>query len=93
MVKFTKGENNLISEFQLNLMGDPLDTARVYERTNPFSGDRVKLNSFQANLYDLITETYADLAAGLKPMPVAKFDRLKYLFLKLDSESYMRLLD
>lgn len=90
--KLTTGEKNLMTEFRLDRF-DPLETAKEFEATNPFSGVTVPLNTFGATLYGIINVMYAQYNRGDKSFKVQKYDRLRYLFSKFFPSEYMDLLD
>ena len=92
MKKLTKGEENLITKFDLLKYGDPLDVKKTSTRWNPVSGVSVQLNPFCANLYDEISAQYAKYERG-DFSAVRWYDRLKYLLLKFDDNAYMELVD
>ena len=90
-IKFTTGELNLMKEFGL----DPTkyDEPKVTERSNPFSGVSVPLNTFEAKLYDLTIKMIMAYESGDPNFKVGKYDRLKYLLLKINPQAYMDLID
>jgi len=94
MKKLTKGQENLIIKY--NLMDaphtDPL-AARTELRYNPFGGDGVPLNPFEANLYDMVNGMYARYTSGDPDFKVQEYDRLKFLFLHFNPSAYMALID
>ena len=90
-IKFTTGELNLMKEFGLDSM--KYDEPKTDSRANPFSGDRVPLNTFEARIYDLTINMIMAYERGDKNFKVQKYDRLKYLLLKVNSDAYMRLID
>ena len=90
-IKFTTGELNLMKEFGLD--STKFDEPKVTERSNPFSGVSVPLNAFEAKLYDLTINMIMAYERGDKNFKVQKYDRLKYLLLKVNSDAYMRLID
>ena len=89
--RFTTGELNLMKEFGLDVT--KVDELRTEYRENPFSGDRVTLNKFEARIYDLTINMIMAYERGDKNFKVVKYDRLKYLLLKINSDAYMRLID
>jgi len=89
-MKFTKGELNLANTYHLDL--SKKDEPRTFaEASNPFSGAVVKLNALEATLYTEIMAEYASINCGSGS--VRLYDRLKYLFLKLNATAYMDLID
>ncbi len=88
MKKLTKGELNLMKEFGIEDVYAPPTVIR----TNIFSGEGVNLNTAAARIFDLVMGMQRQYDMGVK-INVAKFDRLRYLFLKLWPDSYMSLLD
>jgi hypothetical protein len=89
-VKFTTGEQNLAKEFGLDLT--KIDGPRILRATNPFSGDSVPLNQLEADIYNNVMTLYQQYCNGNGKV-VGKYDRLKYLLLKINSDAYMRLID
>lgn len=88
MKKLTTGEVNLMKKFNITDVDAPATTLR----SNRFSGETVKLNEAAAKMYDLVIHMNNQYDSGVK-INVQDFDRLRYLFAKLWSESYMTLLD
>lgn len=90
-IKFTTGELNLMKEFGLD--STKFDAPKTTKRTNPFSGVSVDLNEFEARIYDLTIDMIMMYERGDRNFKVAKYDRLKYLLLKVNSQAYMDLID
>ena len=88
MKKLTTGEVNLMKKFGIENVDAPVSTSR----TNPMSGESVKLNDAAAKLYDLIQAMYRNYNNG-GPFKVQDFDRLRMLFLKFWGDEYNTLLD
>ena len=89
-IKFTKGETNLISKYNLN----QFDTSELPNKPhfNRFSGEVTLLNPFGTNLFDCINLQYSKYEKG-DMKAVRDYDRLRYLFMKLFRNEYMILLD
>jgi|APGre2960657505_1045072.scaffolds.fasta_scaffold06777_7 hypothetical protein len=89
-IKFTKGETNLISKYNLN----QFDSAALPNAPNfnRFSGEVTLLNQFGANLFTCINLQYSKYETG-DMKAVRDYDRLRYLFMKLFPKEYMILID
>ena len=89
-IKFTKGETNLISKYNLN----QFDTSEIPNKPhfNRFSGEVTLLNQFGTNLFTCINLQYSKYETG-DMKAVRDYDRLRYLFLKLFPKEYMILID
>lgn len=89
-MKFTKGEQNLATKYGLDLSKN--DDVPMFAAMNPFSGDTVTLNALHYKIYAVVMSLYKEYLNGNGKV-VGEYDRLKYLFLKLNSDAYMRLID
>ena len=89
-IKFTKGETNLISKYNLN----QFDVAELPNKPhfNRFSGEVTLLNQFGTNLFTCINLQYSKYETG-DMKAVRDYDRLRYLFMKLFPKEYMILID
>lgn len=88
-MKFSKGEINLATKYNLDLTKN--DESPTHIAQNPISGVEVKLNSVQVTLYCATMDAYAKWEQGTGTSQT--FDRLKYLFLKLNPNAYYDLVD
>ena len=103
-IKFTKGEKNLISKYNLN----QFDTSEIPNKPhfNRFSGEVTLLNQFGTSLFTCMNLQsrwilYSKYEMGdmkWKPRNTLRlggrdYDRLRYLFLKLFPKEYMILID
>ena len=102
-VALTQPEKNLLatleSKFGLTVKGCPGYTPTGNGRANPYSGAHVDLTALEAILYDFLHIAYSNYErthqmsyCGVK-MPIQTYDRTKYLFMKLNNDAYMTLLD
>lgn len=91
MKKFTKGEQNLAKKWAINL-DRAFEEEKLFTARNPFSGAEVKLNTVEADLYSQVTALYQAISCGASS-DVREYDRLKYLFLKINPKAYMALID
>ena len=60
---------------------------------NPWSGVAVTLDGLQLSIYEWLLRWYAGYERGIMTPPVQTYDDVKYLFLEIDSDAYMDLLD
>ena len=86
---FTKGEINLMVKYGID--GFNVTGPRGYVITNHF-GVTVPANEFEVELYRQTMIQYSKYEAG-DFSAVRDFDRLKYLFLKVNPEAYYDLID
>jgi len=89
MKPFTKGETNLMVKYGID--GFNVNGPRDYSITNIF-GVSVPANTFEVELYRKIMIQYSKYEAG-DFSAVRDFDRLKYLMLKVNADTYMALID
>jgi len=86
---FTKGEINLMVKYGID--GFNVNGPRNYTITNRF-GRMAAANEFEVELYRQIMIQYSKYEAGAFSA-VRDFDRLKYLMLKVNADTYMALID
>jgi len=89
--KLTAADEKAIIRFGLDRF-DRNDPDKAWVRTNPFSGAEVHLNTFTKRLVDIILDLYGRYERG-DFKAVKDYDRMKLILLKLDSDTYYKLID
>ena len=101
--KLTEADEKFISKF-LNRDGKLDFSIDTITRKNPFTGKKVEVDPICAACYDFATILYDAMNIGEEAIKevhpdlkmsnaVRNFDRARYIFMKLDSDGYMKLLD
>lgn len=66
----------------------------TYTGQNPFSGVEVELSPFEYSVYSFCLRWYSKYEQnGTPPTPISVYDNMRYLFLEINPDAYMDLLD